>query len=386
MKADLFSYPTPFTPPTTEDDDLSVLRLTRSRRVGPTTFHRMIQEHGTARAALAALPEVAKAAGVVEYTPFPEEAARAEIKAGRRAGATLICFGSPAYPRLLAQIPDAPPLLWALGDTSLLHRPIIALVGARNASSLGLRMARRMAEELGAEGITIASGLARGIDAAAHTAALPTGTIAVQAGGIDVIYPRENDTLAAQIAQSGLRLSEHPPGQQPQARHFPQRNRIISGLASAVVVIEAATKSGSLITARDALDQGRDVMAVPGHPMDGRAGGCNMLIRDGATLVRGAQDVLASLAALPTPVAQSQCAAPASLRAPPNARDEAGAKASADPIAAQITTCLGPNPVAEDQVIRDLCVDAARFARALVTLEIEGRVQRHPGGLISLPA
>lgn len=220
MKTRLFSYPTPFTPPTTEEDELSVLRLIRSRRVGPSTFHRLMAEHGTAQAALDALPEVARAAGAQEYQICPEGVALAELKAGRRAGARLICAGSPAYPSDLAEIADAPAVLWALGDLSLLARPRVALVGARNASSLGLRMARRLAEGLGAAGITVVSGLARGIDAEAHRAALATGTIGVQAGGIDVIYPLENADLAAQMATQGLRLSEQPPRHGPQSPTF----------------------------------------------------------------------------------------------------------------------------------------------------------------------
>ncbi|MBD3786930.1 MAG: DNA-protecting protein DprA, partial [Sphingomonadales bacterium] len=288
----LFSYPTPFTPPTTEEDDLSRLRLIRSRRVGPSTFHRLITEHGSAAAALAALPEVARAAGDPDYKVFPEGIARAEIAAGRRAGARLLHWGTPDYPALLAETADAPPVLWALGNVALAARPCVALVGARNASSLGARMARRLAEDLGRAGFVVVSGLARGIDAEAHRAALPSGTIAAQAGGIDVIYPPENADLAAAIAAQGLRLSEHPPGMEPRAQHFPLRNRIISGLSLGTVVIEAAARSGSLITARTAADQGREVMAVPGHPMDGRAFGCNALIRDGATLIRGIEDIL----------------------------------------------------------------------------------------------
>ncbi len=375
METDLFSYPTPFTPPTTEEDELSVLRLIRSRRVGPTTFHRLIDEHGSAAAALAALPEVARAAGVADYTPCPEKQARAEIKAGKAAGARLLIHGGPGYPTALAEIDDAPPVLWALGQLELLTRPMIALVGARNASSLGLRMAKRLSEGLGEVGICVVSGLARGIDAAAHEAALPTGTIAVQAGGIDVIYPQENTALARQMAETGLRLTEAPPGTQPQARHFPARNRIISGLSAGVVVVEAALKSGSLITARDALDQGREVMAVPGHPMDGRAGGCNALIRDGATLVRGSEDVLAALNARAAPPEPHPAPPP-----PPTSR----AVKSGD-LGAKILERLGPSPSAEDQVIRDLDVPAAAFSQALTALEIEGRIERHRGGLISRP-
>lgn len=386
MKADLFSYPTPFTPPTTEEDELSSLRLIRSRRVGPTTFHRMIAEHGSADAALAALPEVARAAGITDYAPCPEGVARAEIRAARRVGARLLRIGTPGYPQLLAALPDAPPLIWTLGDAALLARPMVALVGARNASSLGGRMARKLAEELGAAGYVVVSGLARGIDTAAHNAALATGTVAVQAGGVDTIYPDENAGLAAQIAATGLRLSEQAIGLEPQARHFPMRNRIIAGLCRAVVVVEAASRSGSLITARMALDQGREVLAVPGHPLDPRAGGCNTLIRDGATLIRGAEDVLAALEAagfgLPAPEAAR---APRTAEAPvpqiPPA--QAAPPPTSDTISARILDRLGPSPVAEDQLIRDLGLSAAQFAATLVQLEMDGQIQRQPGGLIA---
>ena len=267
--------------PTTEEDTVNRLRLLRSRRVGIATNRRLIIEHGSAAAALDALPQIAQASGVSDYAVYPLERVHAELEAGRKAGARLIVEGDPEYPSALGDIDDSPPILWAIGLLALIKRPMVALVGARNVSSLGTRMAKKLGAELSAKGITVVSGLARGIDAAAYLGALAGGTIAVQAGGVDVIYPTENTKLAEDIAKSGLRLSEMPMGLQPQARHFPARNRIISGLAQAVVVVEAAAKSGSLITARNALDQGRDVLAVPGHPFDARAWGCNMLIRDG---------------------------------------------------------------------------------------------------------
>ncbi len=381
----MLSYPTPFTPPTTEDNRLSWLRLIRSRRVGTVTFWRLLDEHGTAEAALTALPEVAKAAGVQSYEACPEPVILKEYKAGKALGARLICRGEPAYPEALADLPDAPPLLWTIGDVSLLNRPMVALVGARNASSLGTRMARKLAEGLGAAGITIVSGLARGIDAAAHLAALPTGTIAVMAGGVDAIYPIENLKLADEIAAKGVRISEQPMGLSPVARHFPLRNRIVSGLARAVIVVEAAARSGSLITARNALDQGREVLAVPGHPLDGRAGGCNMLIRDGATLVRSAEDVLEALAPRGAQVATDR-AAPIPRRAPPAPPQAAQTGRDWRDMAAlhqQILDRLGPSPLAEDQLIRDLALPSASIAPELVTLELEGRILRQPGGLLS---
>ncbi|MEM6466195.1 MAG: DNA-processing protein DprA, partial [Pseudomonadota bacterium] len=280
------------TPPRSEAAALAWLRLTRSRRVGPQTFLRLMGEAEGPEEAFANLPRLAEQSGAKGYQPCARDQAMAELEAGRAAGARLVFLGHRDYPARLAQIPDPPPVLWIKGRQDVLEMPAVALVGARNASSLGLRMAKRMATDLGAAGQVVVSGLARGIDTAAQDAALATGTIAVLAGGIDVIYPAQNEDLARKIAAQGVLVSENAPGLQPQARHFPKRNRLISGLSDGVVVLEGALKSGSLITARDALDQGREVMAVPGHPVDARAGGCNALIRDGAVLVRGAEDVL----------------------------------------------------------------------------------------------
>jgi len=344
------------------------------------TFHRLLAEHGTAQNALLALPELARTAGVEGYEICPAGVIEAEIKAAKAARARLLCFGSPEYPPFLSQIADAPPLLWTIGDTSLLARPMIALVGARNASSLGTRMARAMAHDLGAQGFVVVSGLARGVDGAAHTAALATGTIAVTAGGVDVVYPSENTSLALDIRKQGLIVSEQPMRLAPQARHFPNRNRIISGLAQAVVVIEAAAKSGSLITARDALDQGRDVLAVPGHPFDARAAGCNMLIRDGAQLVRSAEDVIAALPAETLPKQPRQADFLADLPPPP---EQKRTQKQTFTLHRQILARLGPSPLAEDQLIRDLSVSAGVVGPALVDLELEGEISRQPGGLLS---
>lgn len=367
------------TRPTERDDPEDWLRLIRSRRVGAVTFHRLLAEHGSARKALQVLPEIARAAGVEGYAVCPVEVARAEMRAGRAFGAQLLLWGGPDYPVALMDLPDAPPILWAKGDPGLMQRPMVAMVGARNASSLGLRMARRLAEGLGAGGQVVVSGLARGIDAAAHDAALASGTVAVMAGGVDVIYPEENAELAAQIAAKGCLVSEQPMGLQPQTRHFPARNRIISGLSRAVVVVEAAARSGSLITAKDALDQGREVMAVPGHPFDARAAGCNMLLRDGATLVRHAGDVAEALG----------LASPAVQDAPEPAAPLPGSDAPRRPLAdiaavhGQILARLGPSPLAEDQLIRDLALPASVLTPALVSLELEGQITRAPGGLLS---
>jgi len=330
-----------------------------------------MSECENADCALEALPEIAADAGVRDYQPCPLHIVEAEWKAARLAGAVPVAFGSADYPTALADIPDPPPILWCLGNLDLLKRPAIALVGARNASSLGTRMARKLAADLGAEGNVIVSGLARGVDTAAHLAALESGTIAVLAGGVDVVYPSENAVLAQEIQDKGLRLSESPMGLVAHARHFPRRNRIISGLARGVVVVEAAAKSGSLISARTALDQGRDVLSVPGHPFDARASGCNMLIRDGAPLVRSARDVLEALESQMTETPP----APAARPAPPS-RQTIG-------LHQQILDRLGPSPIAEDQLIRDLNATARQLSPEIVTLELEGRIKRDAGGLLS---
>jgi DNA processing protein len=351
------------TPPRTEDDRLDCLRLVRSRRVGAVTYHRLLAEHGSARAALAALPGIARSAGVDQYEPCPPGVVLAEMKQGHAAGARLLVHGEADYPEALADLPDAPPILWVLGDQALLNRPAVAMVGARNASSLGVRMARRLGQGLAEAGFTVVSGLARGIDTAAHQAALEVEagarTVAIMAGGIDVIYPAENEALAREIAAKGCRVSEHPPGLEPQARHFPLRNRIVAGLARAVIVVEAAAKSGSLITAKAALDYGREVMAVPGHPFDARASGCNMLIRDGAVLVRGTSDVLEALGAPSRPEPE--------LRLPVLPGPEASQRPLKD----------------VDQLVRDLKVTPAQLAPELLNLELEGRIARQPGGLLA---
>ncbi|WP_108861727.1 DNA-processing protein DprA [Ruegeria sp. Alg231-54] len=365
----------PTLPPTTEEDRFSWLRLLRSRKVGPATFRRLLREHGSAQNALAALPEMARAAGIDGYEVCPPGVIEAELKAAKAANAHLLCLGSADYPDALNDLSDAPPMLWAIGDSSLLQRRSIALVGARNCSSLGARMARGLAADLGKQDYVVVSGLARGIDTAAHMAALETGTVAVMAGGVDVVYPTENTVLAEKIGQTGLRVSEQPMGVTPQARHFPRRNRIISGLAQAVVVVEAAAKSGSLITARDALDQGREVLAVPGHPFDARAAGCNMLIRDGAILVRAAEDVIEALPKR-APTGQVETPAVPDVVAKPVIAGTA--------LHREILSRLGPSPIAEDQLIRDIAATAGEIGPALIDLELEGQIQRQPGGLLSL--
>ncbi|MBU3030071.1 DNA-processing protein DprA [Paracoccus marinaquae] len=379
-------FDTPNSSPPSKEDDLGFLRLIRSRRVGPATFHRLVAEHGSAAAALEALPGIAAEAGVTDYETCPEAVAAAELEAGLKLGARLIRCDSPLYPPTLRDIDGAPPVLWVRGDPAWLAHNPVAVIGARNSSSLGLRMARGMAAGLGEAGCSVVAGLARGVDTAAHNAALPTGTVAVLAGGVDVIYPAENAVLAAQIAEQGALVSEQPPGTEPAARHFPTRNRIISGLSRAVVVIEAAHRSGTLITAKSALDQGREVMAVPGHPMDARAAGCNQLIRDGALLVRSSCDVIEALArhgaALPAPRAGtiSPTHVQASPPPAPRLRDEGGPVQ----LETRILSRLTPSPTEENDLIRDLGVPAASASAAILSLELQGRLTRLAGGRLAL--
>ena len=367
------------------EDPALWLQLIRSRRIGPATFHRLLADHGGVEAALRALPGIAKASGVEDYEVCPMGIVRHEMSQGRAAKAVLLLFGGPGYPKALMDIADAPPILWAQGDVSLLSRPMVALVGARNASSLGIRMARKLAESLGAAGQVVVSGLARGIDAEAHLATLGTGTVAVQAGGVDVVYPVENGDIAEQILVKGARVSEQPMGMAPQSRHFPQRNRIVSGLSRGVVVVEAAAKSGSLITAECALEQGREVFAVPGHPFDARAAGCNRLIRDGATLVRGAQDIfdVLHITARPPVVREVRTEEQVLPRPLPGPVPPRRPLSDMTNVHSLILARLGPSPMAEDQLIRDLAMAASSLTSELLTLELEGKIERQSGGLIS---
>ena len=358
------------------------------------------------QAALAALPGIARAAGVVDYAPCPEAVAAAELTAGRRAGARLIRFDDADYPQALRELEDAPPVLWLRGETAALTRPMIAVIGARNASALGMRMAHGMAVGLAEAGVTVTAGLARGIDTAAHEATVAAGTVAVLAGGIDVIYPAENSGLAeAIVANGGALISEQAPRTEPAARLFPLRNRIVSGLSQAVVVVEAAHRSGTLITAKCALDQGREVLAVPGHPMDARAAGCNALIRDGATLVRNAADVLAVVGlpeapvrAVPAPTPAEADRRSAARRLAdtlqrPLARTETAIRGLAARAAdaggpalleERLLALLGPAPTDEAILLRALGLTAASLAPALTTLELEGRIVRLAGGKVAL--
>jgi DNA processing protein len=346
----------------------------------------MLRRFGSARAALEMLPRLARRGERSEtVAPVTRAAAEAELAALNRIGARLICWGEPLYPSALAAIEDAPPTLIVLGRAELLSRPIVAVVGARNASANGRRMSRELAAALGEAGVVVLSGLARGIDAAAHLGALSTGSAAVVAGGVDVVYPEENRGLHEALAREGAIVAELPLGTEPQARHFPRRNRIISGMALGVVVVEAAARSGSLITARFALEQGRDVFAVPGSPLDPRCRGCNDLLRRGAILTENADDVLSQLAAqlreAPPPSSPRSVPMPIATDWP---RSEPAHPISDDNGIEMILERLSPTPVAVDELVRQCHLSAAAVATLLLELELAGRVERHPGNLVSL--
>ncbi len=370
--------------PLSELERLDWLRLLRSERVGPTTFRRLLDRFGSAAAALDALPTIARRGGGARpLTVASGETAAAELAAATAAGARAIALCEPAYPPLLRQIDDAPPLLYVLGDAALLARPAVGIVGTRNASLNGRRLAERFAADLGAAGSVVVSGMARGIDTAAHAAALKTGTVAVLAGGVDVVYPPENAGLHRAIVASGAVISEIAPGTEPQARHFPRRNRLISGLSRGVVVVEAALRSGALITARLALEQGREVFAVPGSPLDPRARGPNDLIRQGATLAEDAEDVLNGLAGVIVakhPPGDDAGDAPEPEPPPPASESDvdAGRRLLAE--------ALSPAPATVDELVRSCQLSPAVVTTVLLEWELAGRLERHPGNRVALVA
>ncbi len=356
------------------------VRLIRAENVGPVTFARLMERFGTATAALTALPDLARRGGRTAPLRVPS---RAEVEkegaALERRGGRWLFKGEADYPRALAALDDAPPVLALLGFPALLARPCVGIVGARNASIAGRKMAEKLARDLSEAGFTIVSGMARGIDTAAHQGSVAGGTVAVVAGGVDIIYPPENEGLYNDLAQRGAILAESPLGTEPQARHFPRRNRLISGLSLGVVVVEAALKSGSLITARFAAEQGRDVFAVPGSPMDPRAQGCNRLIKDGAALVEGAEDIITHLAA----AARGPLSEPPGghFRSPFPAVEDEAELAKARHLVGE---CLSPTPVLIDEVVRGCQLSAGVVMTVLLELELAGRLQRHPGGQVSL--
>jgi DNA processing protein len=351
------------------------LRLIRTRSIGPVAYRQLVARYGTAEAALAVLPTLVRRGGGVP-PPLAEPAAIARERDRVAAlGAYYLFLGTPDYPPLLAELEDAPPVLMVRGDLALAHRRCVAMVGARNASAAACRFARELAHDLAREGATVVSGLARGIDTAAHVGALGEGaTIGVIAGGIDIAYPPENARLQEEIATRGLLVAEQPPGTEPRARHFPYRNRIIAGLAAGTVVVEAVVKSGSLITARLAGEAGREVMAVPGSPLDPRAQGCNTLIRDGATLVQTAADILELI----RPFAGTGVAAPATGYGAPPPEDASDRDRDA------VVRLLGPVAVSVDELIRQSARPPAIVQTILLELDLAGRLERHAGGRVSL--
>ena len=358
---------------------LDWLRLIRSENVGPITFYQLLARFGSAEAALAALPEIARRGGRAKPLAIcPRNTAERELQQVQAIGARLVAWGEPDYPRALAAVDDAPPLISMKGKVALLERPAIAVVGARNASANGRRFARDIAAQLGHHGILVISGLARGIDAAAHEGAVATGTAAVLAGGIDQVYPEENRALQERIAEQGILVAEMPVGTEPQARHFPRRNRIISGVSLGVVVVEAAMRSGSLITARFALDQGREVFAVPGSPLDPRCRGTNDLIRNGAILVESVDDILRELAPhLAAPLAERKRDFLTGPALSPSETD-------LDRARERVTQLLSPTPVPVDELVRQCQLSPALVITTLLELELGGHLERHPGNQVSL--
>lgn len=362
-----------------KNEPLDWLRLIRSQNVGPITFYKLLNQFGSAGAALEALPDLAKRGGAKTFKAFPKAEVEREMEDLARLGGHLLTRTHEHYPPLLSQVEDAPPVIQVLGHPHLLKKRTIAVVGARNASLNGKNFARAVSADLGKAGLLIASGMARGLDAAAHEGALDSGTVAVLGGGVDVIYPRENEALYHDLKERGAIISEVPPGTKPQARHFPKRNRIISGMARGTVVVEASLKSGSLITARMALEQGREVFAVPGSPSDPRASGCNKLIKEGANLIQTAEDILEVL----TPIFSSPLGEPKALdfqqKTPALPEDRELEKARGE-----IQEMLSPAPVTVDELVRNCQFSPAAVSLVLLELELAGRLERHPGNRVSL--
>ncbi len=372
----------PHTAPLSEAEKLAWLRLSRTENIGPMTCKRLIERYGTATKALSALPDLAKRGGRAKpLIPTPLPAIEKEYTALHKLGGHLITLACDSYPYLLSITEDAPPVLSVIGNPSLLKQNAIAMVGARNASLNGRKMAEKLARDLGMREQIIVSGLARGIDTAAHQGALSTGTIAVVAGGIDVIYPEENASLYNAIKEQGLILAESPLGQKPFAQSFPRRNRIVSGLSRACIVMEATMRSGSLITARLAGEQGREVMATPGSPLDPRAEGPNHLIREGATLIRNANDVLEALLNY-TGNAMHEPFQPALVPTPEYFSEEDLPETLQDDILALLTT----TPVDIDSLLRETGIPIPALQSVLLDLELAERIKRLPGNRVCLTA
>ena len=351
------------------------LRLRRTENVGAVTFHQLLDRYGDAGPALAALPELTQRGGRTAPLRIPSPAdAEREIVAGEALGARLICACEPGFPAPLAAVDPAPPILWALGRADLFERPAIAIVGARIASAAGQRFARGLAQDAGDAGYVVVSGMARGIDAAAHEGSMASGSVAVLAGGVDDVFPPENRGLYERLIAEGCVVSESPPGFQARARDFPRRNRLISGLAQAVVVVEAEMRSGSLVTARLAAEQGREVLAVPGSPLDPRAKGTNDLIRQGAAICEGLDDVLRALGV-------------SSGVREPEAHDpwlddgDRGEDPGEAALRERLADLLSPTPTPRDELVRITGAPVAAVNAALTELALAGRAELLPGGL-----
>lgn len=357
---------------------LNWLRLIRTPNVGPASFRDLINRFGSAEAALEILPELTLSGGASRMVKIPVVAEiEAEMQAAGRIGARFVCIGEPDYPPLLKHMDHPPPVLALKGTGAVFAMPTVAIVGARNASLAGIKMARMLAAELGREGYAIVSGLARGIDTAAHQSSLPTGTVAVLAGGLDHPYPPENAGLIDEIVERGAVISEMPFGWQPRAQDFPRRNRLVAGAALGLIVVEAAERSGSLISARLAAEMGRQVFAVPGSPLDPRARGTNALIKDGATLVTETADILNALAPQ------------IGTRFAPNVPVEEPSDFSTTPPPSnsereRVIDALGQTPVNIDEIIRHTDLHPAQVAMVLLELDLAGRLERHAGGFVSL--
>lgn len=365
--------------PLNDTERIDWLRLIRTKFVGPHLFIDLMERFGSAAAALDALPELSqRGGGRRKFTiPHPDSIA-SELAALKATGGSVVGLWEPDYPEALAAIADPPPMLFLRGDAALLTRPTVAIVGSRNASANGRRFAGEVAEQLGEAGYVVVSGLARGIDAAAHKGALDTGTVAAIAGGIDVVYPPEHEDLQNKIATTGVLVSEQPVSTRPTARHFPARNRLISGLSHGVLIVEAALKSGSLITARLALEQGREVFAVPGSPRDPRCKGTNDLIRQGAVLTESAADIVSALSQQmlrPIPAARRRITLQPVETTPETEPETAREK---------IIELLGAAPTGVDELVRECHMSAASVQSTLLELELAGRIERHPGNRISL--
>ncbi|HEY7552354.1 MAG TPA: DNA-processing protein DprA [Hyphomicrobiaceae bacterium] len=379
----------PSSAPLSAAQRLACLRLIRSENVGPVTFRELVGHFGSAEKALQALPDLSRRGGYRHpIRVCPREVAEAELQAAAGIGARVLIVGEPGYPEALAAVDPPPPLIYVKGNAGHLARPMLAIVGARNGSAAGQKLARLFASRIGAAGFVIVSGLARGIDAAAHEAALPTGTVAVLAGGPDNVYPPEHAILQQRIAGEGCLVSENPPGFAPRAQDFPRRNRIVSGLALGVLIVEAARRSGTLVTARMAGEQGREVFAIPGHPLDPRAEGTNRLLKSGATLVTEPDDVLQALAPLlREPLRPAAGTGPPAARQQPLPLDAPQAPASlveADRLC--LIEALGPAPVDVDELTRVTGLSARAIQIGLLELALAGRIERHGHHLVSLKA